>query len=129
MSTATFRRIRADEVMPGMRVARARSHGFALVTATEELPDARWRIIFDGGRTMRSPRDAPMWVREPTQWVYYSVEAGAWNSRGPWGPLEAGSRDAAEKMARARLKYAGLTLARVVSDEDKPSVREDGEQE
>lgn len=34
MSGATFRRIRADEVLPGMRVARARSHSFRDVTAT-----------------------------------------------------------------------------------------------
>jgi hypothetical protein len=59
----TFRRIRADEVQPGMRVARARSHSFRLVTATEQLPTTT-RILFDVGELLRPQHDVRLWLRE-----------------------------------------------------------------
>lgn len=62
--SATFRKIRADEVMPGMRVSRSRSGTFALVTATEARA-ATTRILFRMGTPLMRPRhEAMLWVRE-----------------------------------------------------------------
>lgn len=69
--SVTFRKIRADEVQPGMRVSRARSHSFHLVTATETLPETtRIHVLVgaDGAYqyqdVMRPAHAAPVWLRE-----------------------------------------------------------------
>lgn len=69
----TFRKIRADEVQPGMRVSRARSHSFHLVTATEQLAETT-RIhrtvgaddAYNYQDIMRPRHGAVVWVREET---------------------------------------------------------------
>jgi len=47
------------------------------------------------------------------RWWCWSVETGRDNLRGPWGPVEAATRDDAERIARRRLASSGLTLDRV----------------
>lgn len=67
--SATFRRIRADEVMPGMRVARAKTHQFKLVTATETLA-VTTRIVFGDtvyGNVIRPRHGVKLWVREESE--------------------------------------------------------------
>lgn len=58
-SSVSFRRVRADEVQPGMRVARYRFGPYATANAVEPH-----RIVLDTGALI-SWRDAPLvWVRE-----------------------------------------------------------------
>jgi hypothetical protein len=59
----TFRRIRADEVQPGMRVSRARSHSFRPVLATEALAVST-RIFVTGDAVIRPRHEALLWLRE-----------------------------------------------------------------
>jgi len=47
------------------------------------------------------------------RWWCWSVETGRDNLRGPWGPVEAATREDAERIAHRRLASSGLTLDRV----------------
>lgn len=66
MSAVTFRKVRADEIQPGMMVARHRSHSYKRVTATEALA-VTTRIVFGEtafGNTIRPRNGVMLWVRE-----------------------------------------------------------------
>jgi hypothetical protein len=62
MNAVTFHKIRADQVLPGMCVARYRMGPFAVANAVESR-----RIMLDNGRLIHW-RDAPLvWVREEVE--------------------------------------------------------------
>lgn len=55
-----YERITAAEVLPGDRIARARTHPFRRVTRVEEGPVAV-RFTYDTGGTDRPRKTAPWW--------------------------------------------------------------------
>lgn len=66
MSAVTFRKIRADEIQPGMMVARHRSHSYKRVGSTEPLARST-RIVFADttyALSQRTLHGATWWVRE-----------------------------------------------------------------
>lgn len=66
MSAVTFRKIRADEIQPGMRVARHRSHSYKRVESTEQLTLSTKIVCADTPFALcQSTRHgATWWVRE-----------------------------------------------------------------